>query len=763
MTIESIPVASTHNQTSAHAPTAPSRPDTVPNPIFRLVSKAVVQLIRYWWALGAAMTISLAAAVGLCTSLAETAWTVESVLVYMRLPIDTVAERLYVPPDLRTVTSLVESPSVLTAAVEQAKLDISPRALSSMLSVEEPRGTKKLQLKLTHTDPAEGRRIVAAVTEAYQQYVAEMRREQVKFNLRDLETSQTRNELRMKVANQRLMEFAGANSIDDLETETQNLKSSISNLEYQFNNKRVEEQALRIQQRSVQAQLDGQKREEQLKLESEKEAEAAEESLADNRRRQDRLNELIGEERRLNEIRALLTARQGEFDRKIVLFEKGYLSRNDFETIQSQVDALKSQIMEGAKIDEWKQELSRIDKMVVPKAKSRRVGSPIIHQTMFKLVELDLGILASEESQRQLSVSLIEQRRRQSKLKRCQVEQSGLLAEIEAINEERDSLNSQHSALTAVHDIGPYEFAIAQSPTSDMYPPMSNKKKLFAMTFLGINFLLVTPVLMLALITAQRKTVMEFAEDERIPFLTRRPSIIDLLPERTPDVVQQETSAWCRTVALRIQQLSPRRGAVISIIPGKPYQYQGDLALLEQISGVLAQRDERVLIIQIPRTSQIGLRDTDLEQEANTNQDQRRGLFDYANDAALTLDDIVTPVSNGVDLIAGGSCDPERLFSVRTNALLSEVSQKYSLVLLYGVCMHETTNVEMLSRHSDGMLVFHDRMDLMSREIAETVQNLKLLQAPLLGMAVRVGAERRPRIRFLFRHLRNRKQPPQQE
>lgn len=735
-----------------------------PNPIFRLAIKTIIQLIRYWWVLGGAMVVSLFTAIFLSGAIAETVWTVESVIVYMRLPIDSAAERLYVPPDLRTVTSLAKSPAILKTAVENAELNMSPRGLSSMLTIEEPRGTQKLSVKLTHVDPKEGCRIVSAVVEAFQGHVADMRRAQVKHNLQDLETSLKRNDLRMKASNERLSQFAGTNNVDDLDTELQSLVGNISSMEFQLSTSKVEAHALRIQRDSVQDQLNNQKKDEQLKLASEKEAEAAEESLADNRRRQDRLNELIAEERRLNEIRARLEARQGEFNRKLVLFEKGYLSRNDFEVIQANVDALKSQIMEGTKIGEWQAELQRIDKMVVPKAKNRRIGSPIIHQTMFKLVELELQILAAEESQRQLAMSLVEARRRQNELKRYQVEQSSFLAEIHAIADERDSLNTQYSALTSVHDIGPYEFAIAQPPTSDMYPPASNRKKMFVITFAGVNLMLVTPVLLLALLTANRQTVMEYGEDQKIPFLTRRPSLTDLIPERTEDVVREETANWCRTVALRVQQLSPRRGAVVSIVPGKPYQYETDLKLLKQIASVLAQRDERVLIIQFPPTSLVGLpEDSDEDDLTNQVPDDQCGIFDYANDESLKLSDILHSVTDGVDLISGGSCDQERLFSQRMTSLLDDASEQYSLILTYGIVLHESTNVEMLSRHSDGLVVFHDRMDLMSREIAETIESLKLLKAPLFGFAVRVGAERRPRIRFLFRHRRTRKQKKDKE
>ena len=761
----SSPVAASHLVAAARRAEAS---ESAPNPLFRLGMKTIIQLVRYWWVLGGAMFVSLTAAVVLSSMVSETVWTLESILVYMKLPIADSAERLYIPPDLRTLSSLVKAPTVLREAIKQSDTDISPRTLSMMLSVEEPRGTQKLTLKIGHPDPDLANSLLACTSKAFQDHVADMRRAQIKRNIEDIDHSIERNNNRMLEVNARLRQFAAASNVDDVENEILNLTSSVASAEYQYNTQKVEQQALTVQRNAVQQQLDDQKREEELNLASEKEAEAAEESLADNRRRQDRLNELISEERRLNEIRAKLGAKQAEFDRKIVLFEKGYLSRNDFEAVQAEVDALKSQIMEGKRIDEWKAELDRIDKMVVPKSKTRRVGSPIIHQTMFKLVELDLHILASKESQRQLAISMAESRKRLSELKGYKVEHAGLLAEMQSVSDERDSLNNQRSALMAVHDIGPYEFSIAQAPTTDMFPPASSRKKMFVVIFAGVAGLLTAPILLLAVLTGSRKTLLEYAEDQQLPFLTRKPGPSDVLMERAEELVELETAQWSRTVALRIQQMIPHAGSVVSMVPAKRYQYRTDIGLLRKIAEVLARRDERVLILEFPRTDSVALYLEEKHKVASTANHECQwranglrhvtamghGVFDFANDSHLHLSDIVQPLAENIDLITGGSCDPERLFSERISALLNAARQKYSIVLTYGICLHETTNVEMLARHSEGLIVLNDRADLMTQEINETLQNLKLLNAPLFGLAVRVTAERRPRIRFLFRHRR---------
>lgn len=744
-------------------------PAAPPNKMVRIAVKSAIQLVRYWWVIAIAMSIAMTAGVVLSKITSETTWSVQADLVYGRLPIDGAAERLYVPPDLRTVTSLLKSAAVLDRAIEIGKLDYSAHGLASSLTVEEPRGTQKIGLSIVTTSVDGGQHVLNSVIQAFQLHVADLRQSLISRNLQDLQVASTRNETRMNEIRTSLAEFAGAHQVRDVKIEVQSLTASLSSLEYQLNSRRIEEQSLRVQRQSVQQQLDQQKLDEQELSRDLKEAEAAEESLADNRRRQDRLNELIREERRRNEIRAKLEARQSEYDRKLVLFEKGYLSKNDFESITAEVEALKSQIAEGTQINEWKAELERIDKLVVPKAKTKRVGSPIIHQTMFKLVELDLGILASQEAQRQVTLLMAEHRQRLSELENFETEQAGLLAEMKSVSDERDNINSQESALQAVHDMGPIEFSVAQQPSANMRPPSSNRKKLFIMIFGGIACMLTSPIGLLAVATATRPSLLEFGEELGMATLSPRKTLLELFREMTPAEFLREQTLWCRQIGLRLQQLQPEKGAVFTFLPSVAATRKSDTQLLLQVAHTLARRDETVLVVALPGNDADAHADVStpvVRSEATASstiegagsyddqqlESERRcpGLFDYAQESGIDFQQTLQVVSDRVHLVSGGQYDPDRLFSNRIHEFFQHARTSYFMVVVLGPLLSEQIDVEMMARHSDGLLLLHNRSDGLTRDMQRTIESLYELQAPVLGLATRAGAARRPRIRFSF-------------
>jgi len=115
-----------------------------------------------------------------------------------------------------------------------------------------------------------------------------------------------------------------------------------------------------------------------------------------------------------------------------------------------------------------------------------------------------------------------------------------------------------------------------------------------------------------------------------------------------------------------------------------------------------------------------------------------------------------------VHLVAGGKYDPERLLAKRMTDFFEHARKSYSMVVLLGPFLGEQTNVEMIARHSDGVLLLHDRSDGLTNDMQRTIESLSELQAPVLGVATRTGVYRRPRIRFSFGLKSNRKPPASQ-
>lgn len=704
--------------------------------------KTVLNVLPFWWVLIIALALSLATAVYLSAKMATTTHNVGAALIYHPLPIDGGADRLYFPPDLKTLTSLVNSAPVLQKAISETHAETTPLILSRNLTVFEPKSTQRIGLSLGTDHPQRGKELLTAICESAQTTIADMRREVIGNTLQDVRASLERNQRRMKSGREELTKFTGRLQIEDVDSELRDLTTELATLDYQLNTSEIEEEGLRLQHQLIKKQLEDQKKQAELEF-SEEDLDAAE-SLNDARRRQDRLNELIREERRLNEVRAELDARQNVFDRKIKLYEKGYISRGDFEEIESQVKQLQAQIMEGQKIDEWQIELDRLDKQIVPKTGRKPTVSPIIHQIMFRLLELDLGVNNAQEVQRQIAFKQVDARKRRQKLRLFQQEQAALMMEIKAANDEHETLNRQITSLTSLFEMGPSELTIADAPSTAMQQPSSNRNKIFAGLFLGIFMLSTAPLTLLAGIAAARPTVLEHAAMHDLAVLSPRKSLLELMIERR----QARGVAWERQVALRIQQLIPKRGSVVAICPAIPRE--DDDEILQQLAETLQLREENVLIVRLgnsPAAGQTRCASQILESVSQTFGDGVPTLADFLNDQSMTVEKTIGKTGNDISIVYGGDYDPEMIFSQRMSKYLDEVGKQYSIILLYSMDMTETTSVEMLAGHSNGMILLHNREDTMNGSVKRTIDNLCENRAPLFGVAMRPPEQNQSRQR----------------
>lgn len=693
--------------------------------------KTAINVLPFWWVLVIAFSLSMVTAVYLSGRLSTTTHTVGAALVYHPLPVDGGAARLYFPPDLKTLTSLVNAAPVLERAIAESKAATTPLLLSRNLIVSDPKNSQRISLMLTSDDAQQGKEILNAVCESAQMTIADMRREVIGNTLQDLRTSLERSERRMKSGREELLKFTGRLQIDDVDTEIRDLTSELATYEYQLNTSQIEEQGLRRQHQIITDQLNEQKQKAQQEA---SDGDNNTESLVDARRRQDRLNELIREERRMNEVRAELDAKQAIFNRKIKLYEKGYISRSDFEDIESQVKQLQAQIMEGTRIEEWQAEVARLDKQIVPKAGKKNVGSPIINQIRFRLMELDLSVSNEQEMQRQIAMKQVEAKKRRQELRLFQQEQSALMLEIKAANDEHDTLNRQISSLTGLYEMGPSELTIADAPSSALQQPTSDRKKIFAGLFVGIFMLSTAPLILLAGITAARPTVMEHVAMRDLTFLSPQKSLLELMLESRRD----RGLKWERQLALRIQQLLPKRGSVVSIFPAE--MHSDDETLLQQIAETLQFREETVLIIRLGNPAcevQSRTAEDVLESVERTFGDSVPTLSDYLENEAVTVTQTIDRSAGNVDLVLGGQYNADRIFSRRMGQYLDAVSELYSIVLVYGMDLNETTSVEMLTGHSNGIILLHDRTDSLSGDVKRTIDNLCDIQAPMFGVATR--------------------------
>jgi hypothetical protein len=265
--------------------------------------------------------------------------------------------------------------------------------------------------------------------------------------------------------------------------EEMNLISDIDNMHEAFEKQERMQGNLLAQIAKVEAMVKALKETDDKVNKEEKDAEAAQESLADNRRRQERLNELVVEERQKIKIDAQVQAKQKEFDRALELYEQDFISKAEVEKLESELKSLIAIVEENSRIKEWKAELTRLDKMVVPKSTKKKGTSPIIVQTLSAKMQAQVDGAAVQSEINQLKFGIISKKKRLIRIIGMKQQTKVLQKDIENIDIARDALEIQIFALKKLAGYGPREFGVVTPATTMMHSPTSTKKK---SSFLGL-------------------------------------------------------------------------------------------------------------------------------------------------------------------------------------------------------------------------------------------------------------------------------------
>ena len=301
-----------------------SRPK--PSPIMSILSRMASAAARYWYLLFLGILGSGAAAYFGSNYFVKKTWESSSTILYTSLPIGESERGLFIPPDLKTITALVNSPSTLETIRDEFHLDLPVKALDKNLTVLVPNGTKMINLTLKWEDGPTCVAMLNRLTDLFIGRVDDIRRKKLGAHIEDFENSLIAVQKRYAEAAAKLQEIYRREKLVDYKSESVATLVEISQLESTLAEHRREELDTLAKMERMETHLNEVKDQEVREVEVEKQFEATTETVADNRRRQDRIRELIGDERRMQEYRAELEAKSKEIIRTRKLAVRGLIS-----------------------------------------------------------------------------------------------------------------------------------------------------------------------------------------------------------------------------------------------------------------------------------------------------------------------------------------------------------------------------------------------------------------------------------------------------
>jgi Mrp family chromosome partitioning ATPase len=701
----------------------------------------------------------LGAAAGICGLIALLAGVIfgapsyraQATLVFNPLPIPEHQRGLIPAQKFDTLAGLVTSPSNLQTLADDFGLTIEPSVMKNLFKVEEPPvGAEKITIALDWPEPQRGADLVNRLTAIFIERIAAARIHQIDGYYRDTEKSLRDCKQRVRAARDDYHKIVDEAKIPDLKIELERVSKELSDIDV--------ESAMRHRETdNIQAQI-------------QREKEYIEE-LNDKVKRKDPIQGAVNEEyrRRLQELQLALTQEEGKLARATVLLKKARDERKRLEryvrdkiVTQTELDYLIKEI------NQLEPEVTTGDKIVRQlrteyERQQQNPASPLIQQALLRLRELEMKLTGAQGEIAGTGARLAAKQQEATRLGAVKRQADEPARRLERGEAEQKQLEEQLATLRNLKGSDIREFLVESPAVPSASPVSSSTNKIMIGTFTVPMLLLVLGIVGMAMFSP-RWRAESLAERMRLPVLARADAAAPLA-----NPAKQLSPEESRSLALRLRQYVPQPGAAIllsSLCDGDDID-----ELIGDLSQSLAMRDERVLIIDA-RLSKgrlaplVKMVERPVETvtassiQARDMVESGAGLtLEVADDGEVMLDEadpcyaglgqylifaeqnptafIHPTTTRGVSLLAaGGDCPGlDALASEPMKNLLSQVRNDYSIILLVGPAVTQTTDTEILAAYADGIVVVmngscgHDAAD-------RCVQALKDVNAPLLGAVV---------------------------
>lgn len=734
----------------AQAPANPKNQPTVGPKKFnpKLLLRIVWSMLRRrWLCLGIAFIVSLVFGGIGSGPLTKKTWKATAVLLYTPPTIPESVETIASSVSLANVAGFANTEPVLKQIKENLELPFPATLLNQALKVESSRNTSTVFFALTWGDREEAQKILEQLMIVYPEYTAKVRQQIAESMLKETEKQIQEVKSRQTAARNRYRDFTRENNIVDFKKDLVLMQTKILSLESKLSQAKRDEQTLGDQVDMLDKHIQSIRKEQEAEAEAAKDFEAAEETLADNRRRQNRLRELIDEERRMLEIKSQIDVKKREYERARLLHEKSLIPASKLEKVRGELESLIAKVTESESVTRWKHELEELDKLVVPKNKNNKKGSPIIQQILFKKLETQLSIAQQQKAQVELEREISATKSQIATFQRLRGDLQSLEDDMAAIDAERLAIEDKASVLRQLANSGPMEFSVVSPPSAGEFPVSNNRKTMFLGVVILVLFLTGTSIAAFDVLLCGLVPPDVQVEMLGLPIISKHsnPSAAHGPDQKTDSESgpEQPYDDEMRNFALQLRQRFPDAGTVLMLCEmNQTPQFD---ELVKKLSCCLAARDERVLILDARKTED-GLGSFSSLIDSNSMIDRvceserpmeqsLPGLRDWLTFHCDLMCDIILPTQlTGVDCILPGSHGTtEEFATIRMNELIEYARENYTLTILLSPDSTCPTELQILSAYTDGIAMTFEPTSYVEADTGSTIRTLLDIEAPLIG------------------------------
>ena len=706
----------------------PQTPDT-PGPAGGLPFEPLtllIGLLRRWkiFAIFFILSIPLGAFAGL--KFGTRIWEAETVMLYT--PKEGVEEGVLRAPPLATQIHMVKIPTNLEKVREKLKLATSLKGLARACQVHVQRKTALFFIRVKWDSAEKVAAIANTLRDVFLEHQLELVKADAGKELRGLEVRFKNVNKQLEKADGKLQQFISKNKIVDLDMEVKWNLEQLTSLELLLSNARVDKETLELQKSS----LEGKIRVMMAKEAKEKATAAQTHGLADLNIRIERLRRAISDDKVQRANTADLVKYEQAFKRAEKLYEKGLISKADYEETRADYEKQQVKALDTEQIREWKRQLKVLEKQVIPEKESfKSMAGDMLQDLQLKALSMELeGVSLAQK------VLHLEQERKRVKarlgvLTDLQRKYSGFTREVLARETEKKELEKLLSKVRRAYESETYDFTVISPAQVPLFRYKSNRKLIAAIViFLG-NMIGFTLILGLELLDTTIKSGAELSQRFSLPVLGVLPHMKDvekLFPTKSTFPLIEPF----RIISRRIRHYIPKNGARIMIVSVE--SGEGKTMVAVNLAAVFGRQDERVLLVDAQVRAEESERN--LRYLISEKDKALIGLGEYLSFQAENVRDVTWPtVLPGVECIphVEEAVIPDLLASNRMREMLEETSKSFSMIILDAPTTNPYVDAELVAELSDAILFVVRSRTCPSSLLKKEIERIKGSGVPIIG------------------------------
>jgi len=622
--------------------------------------------------------------------------------------------------DLKSLSSLVKSPDSLQAVVDRERLYLTAQALAERIEVKAIPGSQTLGMNLQWGGAGNGEAILDSVMKEFIARAGELRKQRMEERAADFNASRANFERELQSSRLELAAFYRANGTLDPPRELRTATAELDVLSSALSLSRRNEASCKAQLAELAKTI------EDLAHQAPTVGSGTQSPL--------RLQQLINEERLRELSQAKLEVKRRELELVQKAAAKGAAGQLELSRVAAEVAELQAQAQDNEKILEWKKDLVELEK--------NTNAPPSIQQTFTKKLDLDLLLLGYRNEIPLLEAESEAKQLRIERFLKVQAESAPLIWQVERAEAERNRMQAHLDQIKSLLTISGGEATVYQPATAITKPFGDARSWLIPIAMGGCAFLFwVWAVVTISPRHAER-SFDSLASEMGLPVLAKLPTGVQVL----------SADRNVRSLALSLRQRLPRVGATVLFTPVKGGLHTHEL--LQLTAGCLAQRDERVLIIDAvcgegddrvcfgDNAKAVAIRDGDQLVSPPLTKSVDVGLSNYlAFEFAWPNEVVRSTEVYGVDFLPAGTAviSPDALATQRMRELLELLRQTYSIILIAGPPFSSVTDLQILAAHQDGAVVLLDETTPISGTTRELIRNHRYVGVPFLGCVQLAG------------------------